>query len=292
MEDSSQNVLGQALGALPFVGSIAQGIIDSNQARANVDKTNAANKQLAEYQYSKDLEMWNRGNEYNAPQAQMERLKKAGLNPNLVYGSGVTGNTSGGLPHYQAPQMAYNYTPPVDIPRTLGHFQDFRIRQAQHDNLKEQNKVLWESHQGKHIANNFSRQTFSDRRFQEKMKAMKLDYDRLISKNKNQMMVDTFPHQLEMLKEKARQLHISRDLLISRIAATRAGTRYTNTRNDLAPWSTYTGTGKSIIQGLGTFLKGGLRKGARAVPAIKQMKMSNTQLLNRAAQWERRFDKP
>lgn len=37
-------------------------------------------------QYNKDL--WDYQNAYNTPQAQMERLKAAGLNPYLIYGSG------------------------------------------------------------------------------------------------------------------------------------------------------------------------------------------------------------
>lgn len=38
---------------------------------------------------------WTLANDYNHPIQQMERLKAAGLNPNLVYGSGsVTGNTT------------------------------------------------------------------------------------------------------------------------------------------------------------------------------------------------------
>lgn len=38
---------------------------------------------------------------YNSPAAQMSRLQEAGLNPNLIYGSGnVTGNTSSGSPEY------------------------------------------------------------------------------------------------------------------------------------------------------------------------------------------------
>lgn len=38
---------------------------------------------------------WDLANQYNSPKEQMARLKAAGLNPNLVYGSGnVTGNTT------------------------------------------------------------------------------------------------------------------------------------------------------------------------------------------------------
>ena len=45
---------------------------------------------------AKAMQAWQIANDYNHPIQQMERLKAAGLNPNLVYGSGsVTGNTSG-----------------------------------------------------------------------------------------------------------------------------------------------------------------------------------------------------
>lgn len=41
------------------------------------------------------MQSWNLMNDYNHPVQQMERLKLAGLNPNLVYGSGsVAGNTT------------------------------------------------------------------------------------------------------------------------------------------------------------------------------------------------------
>lgn len=58
-------------------------------------------KKAADYKYAQDLNMWNLVNAYNDPSAQMERLQKAGLNPNLVYGGGnVTGNTSSSSPEY------------------------------------------------------------------------------------------------------------------------------------------------------------------------------------------------
>lgn len=51
-------------------------------------------KKLMELQYQQNLDLWNKQNEYNAPTAQMQRLQAAGLNPNLVYGSSVSGNSS------------------------------------------------------------------------------------------------------------------------------------------------------------------------------------------------------
>lgn len=128
----TQAVSGLIQGALGAFGIGAQSSINANTQRQNVDATNRANRELAEYQYSKDVEMWNRGNVYNDPMNQMARLKKAGLNPNLVYGSGsVSGNTTSQLPKYNAPTMSYNYTPSVDIPGMIGMFQDIQLRNAQ-----------------------------------------------------------------------------------------------------------------------------------------------------------------
>lgn len=90
------------------------------------------NKELADYQYSKDLEMWETQNAYNKPGEQMKRLKEAGLNPNLVYGTGtVTGNTSGQLPKYNAPTTQFKNVPMADPGQMLGMYNNLQQSQAQ-----------------------------------------------------------------------------------------------------------------------------------------------------------------
>lgn len=96
---------------LPLIGSVVSGIgsligqdIGNKNALEAVDRMNSGNMALAEYQYQTNLDMWNRQNEYNSPVQQMQRLKDAGLNPNLMYGQGNVGNASS-LPEYKAPQM-------------------------------------------------------------------------------------------------------------------------------------------------------------------------------------------
>lgn len=79
---------------------------DTNEANLKaVQDTNKANRELAQYNWQQQIDMWNRQNEYNSPISQMTRLKEAGLNPNLVYGNGVTGNTSGSAPSPTTPTM-------------------------------------------------------------------------------------------------------------------------------------------------------------------------------------------
>lgn len=106
-------------------------IFGANKNYKSVVATNQANKELAEYSYSKDLEMWNRQNEYNNPKNQMQRLKDAGLNPNLAYGSGsVAGNTGSNMPHYNRPTMQ---APRVEVPNILSNlsqYQDIRKKEA------------------------------------------------------------------------------------------------------------------------------------------------------------------
>lgn len=59
-----------------------------------VNETNQANERLQAQQNRHNLEFWNLNNEYNSPTQQMERLKKAGLNPDMMY-QGNAGATAG-----------------------------------------------------------------------------------------------------------------------------------------------------------------------------------------------------
>lgn len=63
---------------------------------------------LMEKQNQYNIDMWKLNNEYNSPQAQMQRLKDAGLNPNLIYGQGTTGNSSS--PPSQGVPSPQNYS--------------------------------------------------------------------------------------------------------------------------------------------------------------------------------------
>ena len=59
--------------------------------------TNRANERMQQEQNKWNLEQWERNNEYNSPAAQMQRLKAAGINPDVMYGQnagGAVGNSS------------------------------------------------------------------------------------------------------------------------------------------------------------------------------------------------------
>lgn len=130
---------------LSTIAAPVQSILNNVQQKSNVRNELKANMTLADYQYSKDLQMWGLANQYNSPAQQMKRLEAAGLNPNMVYGSGsasAAGSTATALPKFSAPSANYSRVQTaVDLPSTLSTFQDFQIKQAQIDNLKMQNEL-------------------------------------------------------------------------------------------------------------------------------------------------------
>lgn len=99
-------------------------------------------KKLAEQQYARDMEQWNRANTYNDPTQQMARLKAAGLNPNLVYGSGAGQSVATASPKY--PQQRHD-PESVQIPdmgtKMLNQYHDSKMNQAQVDNVKANTKA-------------------------------------------------------------------------------------------------------------------------------------------------------
>lgn len=128
-------------GAVQGGMSIGSQLIAGYQSKRNMQRTIAANKAEAELAYQRDLEMWQRQNEYNSPQAQMQRLIDAGLNPHLMYGSGSVGNTGSNPPSYHPAPVNYNQKPMVTlegIPQAISMYQDFSMRQAQIDNVRAQ----------------------------------------------------------------------------------------------------------------------------------------------------------
>ena len=126
-------------------------IVGATQAASNAG-TNVANYKLYKEQradnrqdaataYQRSIDMWNMNNAYNDPSAQMERLKQAGLNPNLVYGGGAT--TTASAP--SAPQASSVQAPRfqgVDALPALSMYMDVKMKQAQADLIEEQKNNL------------------------------------------------------------------------------------------------------------------------------------------------------
>ena len=118
------------------------GLLGSALSSLSQRDSNKANMKLAEYQFEKNKEMWNAQNEYNHPLEQMNRLKDAGLNPNLVYGHGAVGNTSSPAPKYEAPSMKAYTGFGDDFRNSMVSAYNVKNMVAQNENLRSQNEAI------------------------------------------------------------------------------------------------------------------------------------------------------
>lgn len=115
-----------AIGAAGVAAITAGGQV-AGQAVGKVGNLRKA-KKLAAYQHGKNLELMEYQNAYNSPDAQMQRFKDAGLNPNLIYGQGNAGNMSS-APQY--PDVT-SHTPDYStiVPSAIQAYQQARMTDA------------------------------------------------------------------------------------------------------------------------------------------------------------------
>jgi hypothetical protein len=128
---------------------------------ANIIATNRLNKKTREWnekmygiQRKDALSDWDRQNAYNAPQQQMQRLKEAGLNPNMVYGKGTIDNQTGAVRSTDVKGWQPD-VPKIDaqaIPQMLSAFVDMEQKKVSTDNTRAATKVAEE--QAKYISAN------------------------------------------------------------------------------------------------------------------------------------------
>lgn len=132
--------LAAAGGGLTYGQLFTQGGIDFGKSILN----NYFGKKSSKKQRQWDLQMWKMQNEYNKPINVMARLKEAGLNPALMYGSGSAGMgisssaPSGGGRYYQ------EEAPDLDILSLAKFKQDFEAKGQDIANSKAQNAILKE----------------------------------------------------------------------------------------------------------------------------------------------------
>ena len=145
LKDVNIEIRGKKMGLLSSLGSLAGAAVGSlfgpsgaaigyglgESLGSNADSNRAFNKQ-------KDLnwQMWDAENKYNHPTQQMARLREAGLNPNLVYGSGATtlSASTKSAPVYQQPQL--------DAIGVLNAYQDLAQKDAMTENIKAQKALI------------------------------------------------------------------------------------------------------------------------------------------------------
>lgn len=169
-------------GGAALIGGLTSAF--SNKSASS--KSNKTNLQLAEYQneankayqqrefefnskqseleYQRNLEKWQMENEYNSPAAQMQRYQEAGLNPNLIYGTGSAsaGNASAAPAYtaarYKAPHAERATVNPerfeFDPYQSIQVYNALSLQRAQVDNLAAQADLTKQEVLNRRIDNN------------------------------------------------------------------------------------------------------------------------------------------
>lgn len=140
-------------GGASLLGSFGSSYLSNSAATRQQNRQNDYN-----------LSMWSLENQYNSPTAQIQRLKEAGLNPNMIYGSQlVSGNSS------HSPQMGSfvndwsNTISPQVLENAFNFASNFnRLKQekAQLIQTKEQIKNIRENNRAIQLDNKLKQQVF------------------------------------------------------------------------------------------------------------------------------------
>lgn len=172
-------VAGATIGGVP--GAVVGGVIGAGASLVG----DAVNYFTNKSNNNQQIKLWNMNNAYNTPAAQMQRLRAAGLNPNLVYGSGsVVGNSSSGAPTVQRPDVGSGIGQAGNIVSQM-----YQLIQAQMNIIKTQadtknveantdNTVA--NTQGQVYSNQFAANSFDDRLMQVRNDAQGSFYNSLL----------------------------------------------------------------------------------------------------------------
>lgn len=135
---------------MPFpvveAAAIGAGLLSTGGQIMATGKTNRKTRQFQEKMFWEQRKLaeqdWNRVNAYNSPQQQMQRLKEAGLNPNLVYGSGGAESTASPMRSVESPQWnpeTPNYAGlATGAAQALSAYQDYTLQQEAVKNMAAQ----------------------------------------------------------------------------------------------------------------------------------------------------------
>lgn len=118
-----------------IIGAIGQGVNALSQLGSNIG-SRAFSREMYAQQHEDSIEFWKMQNEYNTPWNQMQRLKQAGLNPAMIYGSGGSTGGMASAPKVPTP-MSAQFTPP-QLGNVLTNIYDLEVKERQSDMLAAQ----------------------------------------------------------------------------------------------------------------------------------------------------------
>lgn len=129
---------------LPLVSALGPSLLQGVGSLLSSNATNRGALEAQKLANKQNIEFWHMQNQYNHPSAQMDRLKSAGLNPNLIYGTSPTsavGSAGPIAPSKAAPYEMKNYLEGINL-TPITAYADIKVKKEQANNLQAQNDVL------------------------------------------------------------------------------------------------------------------------------------------------------
>lgn len=115
-------------------------------------QTNLRNAEMQQRQQHHNVDLWRLNNEYNDPMQQMQRLERAGINPNVLYGQGASGASGiSSSPAQQAPLIPQQ-APTID-PSSAKIFSEISQNLANRDKTNTENEHIKELIKGTKFEN-------------------------------------------------------------------------------------------------------------------------------------------
>lgn len=126
--------------AISAIGSFFGNKSNRKQSAEAFDRESkfAREERLAQQQWIE--QMYEKNNSYNSPAAQMQRLKDAGLNPDLMYSRGDVGNATAPEAPAQAPTPRFNVIPTNTYGQTAQIAADAGLKASQARLAESQSK--------------------------------------------------------------------------------------------------------------------------------------------------------
>lgn len=255
------SLAGSALGGLFGMGNQAMSV--------------GQQKRLFDYQYSKNLEMWNLQNSYNDPSKQIERLMNAGLNPNLAYGHGTLANTSAQMPSSSMPHVNKADTPQFDVLGAVTAAQDMKLKEAQSNILGQQaltevaKRENLQVEKLKTIADTARQQQETE--FGKKMFPQSFEYQKLIN---DRIMNEIKSIQLHSISEVSRNQNIIADTALK-------GAQTSNTQGQTALQPLQA---KQLAANISNIIQNTRESSSRIEQIAQQIKASETDISFKEAQ--------
>lgn len=264
------------IGALALIGaSLAGSALGGLFGMGNQSMSVGQQKRLFDYQYSKNLEMWNLQNAYNDPSKQIERLMNAGLNPNLAYGHGTLANTSAQMPSTSMPSVQKADTPQFDILGAVTAAQDMKLKEAQSNILGQQaltevaKRENLQVEKLKTIADTARQQQETE--FGKKMFPQSFEYQKLIN---DRIMNEIKSIQLQSISEVSRNQNIIADTALK-------GAQTSNTQGQTALQPLQA---KQLAANISNIMQNTRESSSRVQQIAQQIKASETDITFKEAQ--------